>query len=90
MQLPSLCEKCLYSELFWSAFPRIRTEYEDGSEYRDVFKTWLNIYDGSFYENSQRFMFDWVLNTSLNTHHKKLIKTLSLNFGLCNRGCQAH
>ena len=54
MQLPSLCEKCLYSELFWSAFPRIRTEYEDGSEYRDVFKTWLNIYDGSFYENSQR------------------------------------
>ena len=27
LQLPSLREKCPYSELFWSAFSRIRTEY---------------------------------------------------------------
>ena len=25
----ALREKCQYSELFWSAFSRIRTEYED-------------------------------------------------------------
>ena len=25
----SLRKNCLYSELFWSAFPRIRTEYEE-------------------------------------------------------------
>ena len=27
MTLPALPEKCLYSELFWSRFSRIRTEY---------------------------------------------------------------
>ena len=25
--LSSLCKKCPYSELFWSAFSRVRTEY---------------------------------------------------------------
>ena len=27
--LSSLCKKCLYSELLWSAFSRIQTEYKE-------------------------------------------------------------
>ena len=28
-QFMSLCKKCPYSEILWSVFSRIRTEYED-------------------------------------------------------------
>ena len=59
----SLREKCPYSELFWSAFSRIRTEY---GEMRSIFPYSVRMRENTDQNNSKYGNFlrnDYVLET---------------------------